>query len=539
MFSKSSVSEWTWVVVVSAVILLITTIPVVIGFQSETNDLAFSGTVFNRQDFAVHMASMRQGANGQFTYSLRFSSEPAAPKPVKLFYIGLGHLAGWLNLELPWVYHATRIGLGFMALILVYALMGRTFLSIRLRRLGYLLAATAAGLGWLMLLFNWLPNQEISPIDFWLMDLYLFFSLATFPHYAAVLILILVMILAHLNFLVNAKYIHWCLAALAGVLIIPIQPFSIAIADLAVGGLLIGKWRSEGRMNPKDLIPVAGYVGVQIPFVLVNWLSIQTDPFWSQFSRQNILLSPPSIYYLLGIGLLFPFALWGAWIAWMRRNVVGIMSASWVVGAFLLSYAPTLLQRRFSLGLTIPLGLLAAGGIGLGLFPILTQIFDLQAKRRFGLLVLIVVSFSMISSIYLIVGSSVLVRIKPENLYDQKIVIKALQQLDDLSTADEVVLASYRTGMVIPTVSNLRSFIGHPIETLDFQRKSYEVDQFYAGILSGRESSEFLAECGCEWIFIGPYEGESDRVDPSQGLELELKYMRDGIRIYRVAESDV
>jgi hypothetical protein len=328
-------------------------------------------------------------------------------------------------------------------------------------------------------------------------------------------------------------------ASLAGVLIVPIQPFSVAIADLAIGGLALGKWGADRRINLRDFIPIAGYLVFQLPLLILTWFAFQGDPLWQTFTSQYVLLSPPLIYYLLGMGLLLPFAIWGAYLAWKRKNILGLMCVCWLIGALLLSYAPTLLQRRFSFGLTIPVGFLAAGGIGSGLIPLLANRFGMSVRRRFGLISTLIVSAAMVSTIYLSLGSATYVRSQPEDLFDPQSMLEAIQRMDSFAEPDQVVLSSYRTGMILPGLSRLRSYIGHPIETLDFPEKEGQVESFFSGKQPGETSQLNLpVGCGCDWLFIGPYEDKSNLYWYETNPRLQLKYAENEIHIYRISEGN-
>ena len=81
------------------------------------------------------------------------------------------------------------------------------------------------------------------------------------------------------------------------------------------------------------------------------------------WSQQNQTLSPPPIDYLLGYGLLWVFAFFGARQAWRRKSDWDVLLLVWIVVTLPMLYAPFPLQRRLSLGLHVPIGILAAIGL--------------------------------------------------------------------------------------------------------------------------------------------------------------------------------
>ena len=537
MNSRISPAEWRWLALVSLLIMAISSMPVIAGFAAQTPEVIFNGAVMDRQDFAVHLASMQQGLQGEWEYRLLFTTEPSTAKPVKLAYITLGHIARWLHLDLVLTYHIGRWIFGLGVLAMIYQLMAMTFKPLMLRRIGFLLAATASGLGWLMLVIDWLPDQQIWPVDFWLVDMYIFFSLATFPHFAAVALLILTMAISYLNFTETGKAGYWMLAAIAGVLIIPIQPFSVAIGDLIAGGAVIASWRKQGKVRLIDLLALAGLVAAQAPLLWLNARAFTSDPVWQGFAAQNITLSPPLVYYLLGIGILGPLAAWGGYIAWRRRNLVGVTALCWTIGALLLCYAPLRLQRRFSANLTIPLGLLAAMALGLGFLPWLSK--HQQWKRWGSLIMLLVVVVASPSSLYLSAGNALYAGGQPAPIFDPASLVRMLDWLGENAGPDDALLASARSGLLVPPRIGLRTFIGHPIETLDYEQKNERVKAFFqVEGMTMVERIEFLTECDCNWVLFGPYEGgEGEVFDPSSLSILQLEHQEQDVRLYRIIQD--
>jgi len=511
--------------------------PVIAGFAAQTPEMIFNGVVMDRQDFAVHLASMQQGLQGEWEYRLLFTTEPSNAKPVKLAYITLGHIARWLHLDLVLTYHIGRWVFGFGVLAMIYKLMAMTFEPLMLRRIGFLLAATASGLGWLMLAIDWLPDPQIWPVDFWLVDMYIFFSLATFPHFAVVALLILTMAISYLNFIETGKVGYWMLAAIAGVLIIPIQPFSVAIGDLIAGGVVIASWRKQGKVRLIELMALIGLIVAQAPLLWLNARAFTSDPVWQGFAAQNITLSPPFVYYLLGIGILGPLAAWGGYIAWRRRNLAGVMALCWTVGALILCYAPLRLQRRFSVNLTVPIGLLASMALGMGLLPWLSK--HQQWKRWGSLLMLLVVVVASPSSLYLSAGNALYAGGQPAPIFDPASLVRVVDWLGENAGPDDALLASARSGLLVPPRIGLRTFIGHPIETLDYEQKNERVKAFFqVEGMTMVERIEFLTECDCNWVLFGPYEGSEGKVfDPSSLSILQLEHQEQDVRLYRIIHN--
>ena len=191
-----------WIFAVSAAILLWSSIPNWAGYQIETPNLRFRGIYFDSQDYAVHTATMEAGRHGEWPYQFRFTTEPHNPAYIRLFYVALGHLSRWLNLSSELTFQSARWLLGIAALLALYQLMRQIFPDRFWARTAFMLAALGSGLGWLQLILNWTPGP-ITPIDFWLIDDYVFFSLSVFPHFAFVTAAMCTALCLWLDFLEN------------------------------------------------------------------------------------------------------------------------------------------------------------------------------------------------------------------------------------------------------------------------------------------------------------------------------------------------
>ena len=82
--TKESRQEWSWVLGISLLILLMSSLPYLVGYSSQTEEKVFGGAVLDRQDYAVHLATMQLGADGEWQYSFRFTTEDHQGAYVKM-----------------------------------------------------------------------------------------------------------------------------------------------------------------------------------------------------------------------------------------------------------------------------------------------------------------------------------------------------------------------------------------------------------------------------------------------------------------------
>jgi hypothetical protein len=524
-----SVREWVWVGVVSALLLILSSLPYLAGYRSQTTQQVFGGAVFDRQDYTVHLATMQIGARGEWKYRMRLTSEPQQGAYVKLFYVFLGHVSRWLGLSLPATYQAGRLFFGLLACLGVFALSARLFPQPSARRLAFVLCTAGAGLGWLQMATGWLPQPDISPIDFWLIDAYIFFGLLTLPHFAAVTAFLCGMLVCFLSFLRKPEIWKWLAIIALGLLLEMIQPYAPLLADLGMVGALLGQALNQRHLNLRTWTALVGIGLSQVPLVVYNYLVFNANPLWRSFTAQNITLSPPPVYILWGFGLFWPLSLWGVWIVFRDPKPERWMALAWSVGALCLAYIPLALQRRFLFAYSLPLGLLAVLGVTEGLYPWLEHWApEWLAKRKLGLATL-VVGLACLSSLYLSFGNMLFLSQRPASLFDPIALVQGVDWLSRHAEVEDVVLSAMETGQLVAARAGLPVFLGHKIETVDYKRKSELVREFF----SGGMPSGWLHQEKVHWVISGPYElvlGKGVENYP----EIQLAYQQDGVAIYRV-----
>ncbi len=548
-FANRDLQEWSWVIVVSILALAISTLPYVCAYHMQTPELVFNGALWDRPDVSIHLATMQSGLHGEWVYRFRFTGELQPGAYVKMFYIWLGHLARWGRLDIIFAYHLARWGFGLLTCLAAYAWLAMTLDTRRARQFGFLLALFGSGLGWLQLLISQFPEGQLWPIDFWLIDAYLFFGILVFPHYAAVSFLMIGMVVGFLDDLNRPSFWKVILVALAGILLQFIQSFAPLLPFVAMaGGLVVRTWE-------RHRIPwrgVAAYLGiglVQIPLLAYN-LYVFNQPFWLKFASQNLTLSPPWMYYLWGFALLWPFALMGIWrlvnelvglarldrrIA-LQNSLVGQGAAfAWLIAALVLVFVPTNLQRRFIHAFILPLSILTLIGIFHVFFPWLERRgWFWLLRRRTGLLILFL-SVANLSTIYLVAGQIFFVSNRPVTLYEPAALVDAVNWLNRQAAGEGVVLAAEQTSQFVAANTNLSVYSGHGMETLDYPAKKQRVKEFF----SGMASPDWLQSCGCQWVIDGPHEQKlvEPRISTLESWylgNLAPAYQNENVTIYRV-----
>ncbi|MGH2625773.1 MAG: hypothetical protein ACRDHY_03880 [Anaerolineales bacterium] len=528
--------EWRWVAAISAAILILSSLPYLAGHAAATDDLVFSGAVYDRQDYAFHLSTMQQGARGSWQYQILVTADAHPAGLVRLLYLGLGHAARLSGLTLPAVFHAARLAFGAAALAAVYLFAARCLRPVALRRTALLFFGLGSGLGWLQLPLGWNLRPDLSPIDFWLIDAYGFFSLLAFPHFAAVIALLPLGFDRLAAYLEAGRRRDLLLAAAAGVGLQFLQPYAPWILDLTAVSLAV-----RPRYPNRRLLAALLALGLaQAPYFLYVVRLFSHDPVWASIQDQTLTLSPPPAAYLLGYGILTPLAVWGA--AKLLRRGAGTarrLAVTWPLAAFALAYLPWNLQRRFTEGVMVPLAILAALGLGYGLLPAVRRWLGRQRRagewrRRRNLSLAFFAGAASISSLVLAVGGAALAASRPPEIYDPASIYTAAERLQATAGWQEPVVTAERTGSILAAHIGQRVVLGHVIETPFYPERSAQVRAFFSSGTADSARRGWLLDCGCRYVFFGPYERELGAWDPGQAPFLEPVITVEDVTVYGV-----
>ena len=527
MKNHPALKDFLWFFPSALAILAFSTLPYWVGRASATSQLLFRGTHFDTADYSVHIAMMQAGRMGSWTYSMRFTSEPHPAAFIRVFYLVLGHISAWLNLEAETTYHLATWVFGLAALYAIYRLCQQIFQDPKLARRAFLLCAIGGGAGYLQIVFNGFSNNPALPIDFWFTDAYVFFSIAVFPAFSFSLALMATALNLYLASLRTGKWTSILLVAMLAVISQTTNPIAFAVVDVAMAGATFTSWWQDRKLNPHQLAGLAIIALTQVPLLVYNFIILNRDPFWSQFTFQNQILSPSPVYYAWGFAPFWIPAAYGTMQAFRQKRPALLGLVSWVLAGFVLAYLPIYIQRRFLLGITIPLGILAIAGLDHFIktyAPRFPAIHKYQDSLYFSLLL-----FASISLMIMSLGSSLVLRGHPGEHFYPRDLENALRWLDANAPPNDFALGEAPTGQIIAQRTRLKTYLGHPMETLHYEDKLDLVTAFY----QGHAPPGWLQQTPIHWVIYGPTERVSAPAFQAPA-GLEPVYQNETVTIYRL-----
>jgi len=249
------------------------------------------------------------------------------------------------------------------------------------------------------------------------------------------------------------------------------------------------------------------------------------------WNAQNVTLSPPLWDWALSYGIVLVLAVPGCVFAARRGSDADWLLLGWILVTLAGMYVPGLpLQRRLSLGLGVPLGLLA----GMGWWRAARS--RVRAHRR-ELFQRLAVAACALTPLLLALMALLAAWAGNPWFYLSDGEWTALAWLRDEGRPDAVVLCAPQMGLFVPAWAGQRVVYGHPFETVDAERQRAQVEAYWAGEMGAAEREAFWRENGVGYVWVGPRElGIGDwRLEIG---DWELVFEADDVRVYDVETGE-
>ncbi len=478
-------TDHLWIALCIGALLALTVVPYALAWLGAPDGLVFTGVLYNPWDGHSYLAKMRQGWEGRWLFHLPFTEEPHDGALIFTFYLGLGHAARTLGLPLPLAFHLARLLASAFMFWMLWRLLGR-FFGGTARRRAFLLTALGAGFGWLF------PTADPLLPDLRIPEAFAFYSALSNPHFP--LAVGLMAALADMS--VGGGRRRLVCAAGCGLAMAVIQPLALPVilavlAAYAVAQALRGRdWRGPTGVVLASGAAGAPVLGYDVWVQRANWAL-------AAWSAQNVTVSPPAWHWPVGYGLMAALAFVGVWAAVRRSPSPLDLAAVWVGVAAVGMYVPFALQRRFSIGLAVPMGILAAAGFG--------ELAG-RVKPRLGNVLFAAVQGAVsLSAAFLLVLGIVGALGGEPRVFVSADEARALDALREASGGRGVVAASPTLSAVVPGWSGNPVVYGHPYETIRADEKKAALERFFAQANDG-ERRRFLAEHRVAFVVWGPRE---------------------------------
>lgn len=511
-----SVAEWRWVIVAASALVLLAFAPLVWVAARGIPGWQFMGALHNFWDGATYYSKMMLGLNGEWLVHFQHTPEAHAGAFIQVLYPLLGHLARATGVPLMVMFHVTRVGAALFMYVALYQLGATIWMRVRTRRIFFGVVSVGAGLGWLLAPLT----QNTNFPDLSLPEAFPFYSTLMNVHFP--LTLACLALLASLYMLVfrpgasDDPFVQqaWPLAGVLSVVLAFLYPQSLVPIIAAIGAYMASLVLRYRRLDPALLRWILATVLPAVPIAIYYGMVVMYNPAMAEWNAQNVTSAPSPIILLLGFGLPLLLALPGIWRAVRRFERDGDrLMILWLLAMIVAIYLPTNIQRRFAVGMMIPIAYFATRSI--------EDVWLPRINRRWRTYVFALVFPLLAVSQLLVLFLPVLPAIVGQPMAAQGVFLErdyavTYGWLKDRVSNETVILASPLASTWVPGWAGARVVYGHPYETLDAAAKLEQVNAWYS---AGADCETLLREYNVRYVLYGPQEARLGETDCLTGLQ--------------------
>lgn len=503
--------------------LILTQAPFVFGMVQAGDQYVFGGFLFNPLDGNSYLAKIGQGREGNWSFRLPFSAEQGSGAYLFLFYLFLGHISRWTHLDPILIFHLARLATSLFMIVMIYRFIFHTIGEDGLQPLhmGWLLFG--GGLGWLGLLMG----NPLAP-DLWIAEIYPFLSSFANPHFPLAIGIMVWM----LDFTTSNRTNPWVMGlidSIAGVTLANLSPFAVVIIYFVYGGQVIYLLSKKKYQKIISFCFRGGAFFIfSFPYLLYQAWVVRNDPIFRIWNTQNRTLSPSIGLFILGVSPLIIWALLGIFQN-KNKELFGFAPLVWLIVTIILFYFPSSLQRRFGIGLYIPLAVFSIIGY---------KTWHQHSSRKNLIKLFYLVSFLVSLLTNFVIGFAVIKASLDHSplVYLTKNEADSYQWMKQNLSKDALILAGSESGNLIPAWSGQRVLYGHPYESVEAERYKKIVEQFFDGTMNITQQKQVLEEFSINYVLWG-YRERRLRSDPPEILlsdNAQLIFSNEDIAIYQV-----
>ncbi len=493
------------------------TFPLILGQLNSDSEYLFGGLFFNPIDGYSYFAKMQQGYAGELAFQLPYASQANNEILIFTFYILIGHLSRILGLSIPIVYHIFRVAIAVSFFFSLGPLLDKYFPKDNAFYKGAFLSILfGGGLGWLYFLSGDLP------VDFWVSEAFVFLSAFSNPHF--MLTFLCLSLLLNLLLTDNYGFKHLFGYFSLGLILVNISPFAaiifgfVMIIDFFINNK--EKLSNKVRSNLSFGLPV-------VSIGMYQYFTIKSDPILSIWNLQNVTTTPTITNLIFGLSPLLIGSVILFLLIYSKKIVIPkpvILLICWIIFSIAMGYFPFNLQRRFLVGIYLPLSVV--------FWYLLSTYTSNKGKPINKLLPISILVISVISNLIVFAGSSNALINQDPLFFIKSEVNQAVDWMDTNIDQKSVILANEKIGLEIPALGNYRVVYGHPFESLNAEKTQQMIEKFWENQLSNDSAINFLKENNVDYIFCEL--AESGHECPEVTKTYETVYKRGNIVIFQV-----
>ncbi len=499
LIKKISKKEWIFIISISFLLTMVISIPFFYSLSQNNEFYTYNGKhSISPADISVYYSYINQVKDGNIFLINQFTSETDDLKILNVFWLGAGNFAKVFDLSPLMAFHVLKIILIPVLIIAIYLFLNLFIKNPKVKMVLIALLSFSSGLGmWFSNLNVELNSYQKAPIDLWVSESNIFTSLYHSPHFSFSWILIIFTFIFFILSIRTKKITYSIISGIFALILFQYHPYHFITIYFVT--LTYTIYHLARNKNFKNIISFLILFFISLPSIVYHFFTLK-DPLIYGRSLQNVTLSPPIIYVILGFGIFLPLATWGIYkIFKLKKEDKYIFLIIWLIGSLFLSYLPEFqFQRRLLQGMQLPMIILAIVPFWSFIKKYLYKTKDSYLSAVIFLLSLLIL---MPTTIYNISRDIHLSTIHNPYFYIEKPQQQIINFLQDKTNYQTVVLSDDTFLMnLLPANIKTKVFLGHGHETIDFENKQILLLQFLNQKLSEQEAKNFLKKHNISYV---------------------------------------
>jgi hypothetical protein len=547
--------EWRFIIILSIVVILLTTLPYLYGWYQTPEGHTYTGLhSLTPGDIHVYFSFMDQAREGNFISKDLYTGEPQARVLLNSFWSIEGLIGRVTGLSNILVFQLSRILLIPIFIFTLYLFSCLFFNKKVWRKISIIFLTFASGLGVTITIF--LPDSVYAkgwynwPLDLWAPESNNLLTMFQSPHLiASTILIIFIMFLMFLAYEHN-KLKYSVSAGVLALILFQFHPFHTPTIFAVLSTYILVKVIQDIKKYKDKSDIWFNYVKHSLVLAVVSfpsifyWLLLQQFDFVTQLRvYQNVCLTPSLWVTAVSYGFVLLLAIYASYriIRHYRSDNKHIFLVVWFVIHFLMLYSPFLFQRRIMQGLQVPMTILCVYGVYF-LYEYLKKKlpkdkFEFFISNKHLAIIVFILLFTSAGIYNWIREIAVFTEVYPQ-LYVPDDKIAGYKWLKNNTNEDDVILTDLYNGNLIPGRIMRKVYVGHGVETLFFDNKFMRMVWFFSFDEADDKKEKFLRDNNIDYIFYSGNEKGIGDYNPAEKNYLEPVFHFGDTDIYKVNEEN-
>ncbi len=527
--------EFRIVWAMSFLIILITTLPYLIGWYFTPEGLSYLGLhAITPGDIPVYYSYIFQLQNGALAVKDLFTAEMQSIGTFNVWWFIVAFIGNLFSLSPALAFHLSRILMIPVFCFMLYFFTSYIFSAIALRRTAFIFSLFSAGVGvYVIPFFNTIDVYNTAaynwPIDVWMSEASVFFTLFQSSHFIASLTLTLVVFLLLASGFANYRLSNIVFAGFSAMILFQFHPYYVPVLYGAILLYVVIDTLRSKSINWKYVLYGFLFFLISVPSALYHvWLLRQNEVILVR-ATQNVTPAPDWLFIFIGFGgLLCGFYYAVKLFLQHRLNSAGVWLLCWLMASLLLLSSPVQFQSRYVQGMQLALSMFLILGLSIYQKERFQRLLSQLHVWWFMIILIFGVTplFAFTRDVYLFTQHPGETK---ELLYLNSNYLSAFEKLRPLS--DGVVLAPNHVSLFVPGYTGKSVYYAHEHETVAPEIKrhiyGYVLELLSSG--KGMVAYDFLLRNNITYLFL-----TSELSFVVEDLPFELVFIEGDVQLFAV-----